>query len=239
MVTDNWPVDFRYISKRLVREIVQQSEASKPKVAYGVSVGVKAFSFQRRKRQPDYKNLFDLAKRAAEDVKDNTGTLVDPGEYVRTEVDITMGTLTVLQGWEESHVTIAMMIADRANIDGTLLALVGSVSNYRHRKQVKNAGGEIPSDVAGFYSILEQVQEPTDPRLHPEYVEDDRELSTESRVDVLLRLMDRFRVISDARMDILARVFFTLTDYSHWGDAYDRVILGAPVWVATPPPRPI
>jgi hypothetical protein len=120
-----------------------------------------------RHLDPDYLNKFDLSRRAAEAVLDNTGTLAFPGEYAREEIDISMGFLTVLMGWEgRSKVEIAAMMAE-VEVEGigrTFVALFGSASNYSGRRPKNSDEGSIPSDIDGLYGILDATREPNDPK---------------------------------------------------------------------------
>lgn len=243
MTTDNWPVDFRYISTRLVKEIVQQHEAARSHWRFRLGLQAQALAIGLVHLDPDYANKLDLCRRATEAVSDYTGTLAQPGEYVREELDIVTGFLTVLMGWEKStHVEIAAMqaVVDVPEVGTTLVALFGSASNYSGRRPRPSEPGEIPSDVDGLYGLLEATREARDPVIQKDRLWDDARHSPESRADLVVRLAEtRFRGFASRRLDILMRVFTSVDAYQWGSTCYDRVLIGAPVWAATPAPRPL
>ena len=182
--TDTWPVHFRYISRRLVKEIVQQHEATRPRVKASFSFPLRAIGLTLIRRDPDYLNLYDLTRRATEAIDNLTGSVEFPGTYVRAELDITPGYFTVLMGWQDrSHVDIAAMMTRThvEDVGSVLVGLFGSISNYTWRVPKSEGLGEIPSDVAGLYEILDRTAEDGDPTLDPERVEDEADVIPESR----------------------------------------------------------
>lgn len=241
--TDTWPVHFRYISRRLVKEIVQQHEATRPRVKVSFSLPLRAIGLTLIRRDPDYLNLFDLTRRATEGIENLTGTVEFPGKYVRSELDITPGYFTVLMGWRDrSHVDIAAMMTRThvEDVGSVLVGLFGSISNYMWRVPKSEDFGEIPSDVTGLYEILDRTAENGDPTLDAERVEHEVDVIPESRADTVLRLLgDRFKGFRRERLDLLIEVFYCFDDYSFGGCHFDRVLIGAPVWVATPALRPL
>jgi hypothetical protein len=154
------------------------------------------------------------------------------------ELDLRMGVMEVLRGWKDSsHVEIAAMKAVLMDLEvgSIFIGLFGSASNYTGLRPGRNEPNEIPSDVDGLYGILERTREPHDPEISD--VELDRDLghSLASRADTAVRqLGDRFRGFRHGHYDVLLQNF--CTDES--SESYDLVILGAPVWVATPEPQP-
>jgi hypothetical protein len=194
------------------------------------------FSFTRDR--VDRTNEFALCREATEAVRENTSTISQSwGTYIRAELDLTMGFMSVLMGWKgTNHVEIAAMKADLSDPGAgrVLVALFGSASNYRGRKPIDDGLTEIPSDVDGLYGILER--EPGDPEIQNEFLDRDIGHSPQGRADTVLRLLgDRFRGFSQDRLDVLLQCF-AMDEHT---EPYDLVIIGAPVWVATPPPRPI
>ncbi len=239
--TDNWPTNFRYISRRLVKEIVQQHEAMRSRTSKTYSFAFKPIGLAITRRDPDYLNLYDLARRATDAVSDMTGTVAEPAEYVRAELDITPGFLTVHQGWTTaSNVDIAAMMTkyDDRSLGRVFIALFGSASNYTGRRPKDDGLAESPSDVAGLYEILDRTSERRDPVLDRDYVEDSGDVDERDRIDLVIRIRDdRFKGYKEERLNILMEVFYRLDDYTY-GEHYDRILIGAPVWAATPLPKP-
>jgi hypothetical protein len=237
MGTDRWPDDFRYISNRLVRQIVQQNEA--PRSRWRFSLALRGVGLQRDRI--DQSNEFALCREATKAVRDSTSTITQGwGQYIQAELDLTMGLVTVLMGWADtSHVEIAAMKAELNDPEAgrVLVALFGSASNYRGTKPTEDGLVEIPSDVDGLYGILNRTREPGDPEILDQELDRDIGHSPSSRADsaVTLLLGKRFTVFREGRFKLLMQVFCTQENT----EPYDLVILGAPVWVAAPPQSPI
>jgi len=83
VTTDNDTVHYKYISSRLTREIVEQHEAARPRWRRTASFRVGFASLGLEGLAPDYRNRYDLARRATNAVKDNTGNFNSPGPYLR------------------------------------------------------------------------------------------------------------------------------------------------------------
>ena len=237
MVTDRWPTDFRYISSRLVLQIVQQDQAARSRWNL-TSIGTPWGGLGFQKNEVNHRNESALCKQATKAVRDHTSTIAQGwGDYIRAELDLTMGFMTVLMGWARtSHVEIAAMKAevDDPEAGRVLVALFGSASNYRHRKPGSDGWGEIPSDVDGLYGILERTREPKDPKIDDHYLDRDIGHSPDGRADTAVRLLgQRFKGFREGRFEVLMRSFCTVEDTQ----GYDLVILSAPVWVTTPPSR--
>lgn len=243
MGTDNWPVDFRYVSKRLVNEIVQQSEATRRRWRLTLSLNLKVVSIGLAKGDIDYRNKYLLCRTATDVVRDLTGTLTYPGEYVRAEFGIRMGYLTVYRGWQQrTHVRIAAMLSvvSVGDVGSVLVALFGSESNYTWMRPADNDRSEIPSDVDGLYGLLNAARELSDPQIEEHFLEGDPGHNDYSRADLVVRLLhDRYEGFGVRRLDVLAKVFHCVDDYSYGGSHYDRVLIGSPVWAATPVPNPL
>jgi hypothetical protein len=231
MGTDRSPGEFRYISSRLVRQIVQQDQG--PRSRWSISTfGFRNFGFQ--KHPIDYSNDFLLCREATEAVRNNTGTVAHPGQYIQTELDLTMGLMTVLMGWTDPHVEIAAMKAEVNDPEAgkVLVALFGSASNYTGRKPVSDGLAEYPSDVDGLYGILDRTRESGDPKILDEELDRDLGHDPNGRVDTAVRVLERFKGFGEGRFEVLMKCFCEDANTK----PYDLVILGAPVWVRTPEP---
>ena len=159
MTTDTWPSEFRYVSRRLVAQIVQRNEAKRPRrsVSFGFNLGLATVNVTGR--PPDYGKVYDLVRRATEHVSDNTGTLAHPGLYVRSDLELDLCWFPVLLGWADGarRGEIAAIFADTTLDDTgrTFVALFGSIFNYVAMKPKPVDGvGVFPSDLAGLYQIL-------------------------------------------------------------------------------------
>jgi len=179
VVTDNWPVDFRYISRRLVREIVQQHEAAGPGREYkiggtaGITAGPVNFGLtvEESKRPVDDQNYYDLARRATMAVIDHTGYLdkndphgrIPTGPYVRARMHLQMQQVP-LGAWEDAYNHPIAAFVGYETLDDfgrVFVGLVGSASNFVHSRRDQSRATRTPSDALGLYEIIEQCRELT------------------------------------------------------------------------------
>jgi hypothetical protein len=238
MGTDRSPVDYRYISRRLVSQIVQQDQATRSRWKLTATISTPVVSLGIHKDPIDFSNELALCGEATEAIRDNTGTIAQPGDYIKAELDLTMGFVTVFMGWVDiTHVPIAAMKAqvDDPESGKVLVALFGSASNYTAMKPTEDGSGGYPSDVDGLYSILDRTQEPGDPEILSERLDRDVGHDRSSRVDTAIRVLEGFKGLGEGRFEVLMRYFCG----EEVGKPYGRVILGAPVWVRTPEPGPM
>lgn len=240
MVVDRWPVDFRYISSRLVRQIVQQDQATRARWRFPIEVPIPWARFSIHREPPDRENEFVLCREATEAVRDLTSTITQGwGPYIRAELDLTMCYMTFLMGWEgRSHVDIAAMKAevDDPEEGRVLVSLFGSAANYRGRRPESEQSVETPSDADGLYGILDRTREPSHPLISNTYLDDDIRWSPSGRAEEAMRLVlgSRFKGFREDRFDVLMYSYCSAPDIAD----FDRVILGEPVWVATSSPKP-
>ena len=242
MTTDSWPQEFRYISKRLVREIVQQHEAAgRSWTADSADVSVTPARVGFRKRRPDPDNPYDLARRATQAVSDNTGTLEVGGSYVRGELELKLCQFPVLLGLDRSHSPVASVchVGESANGTRTVVAMFGSIENYIGSKRRRNAdgGGFFPSDIAGLYGIVELAREPRDARPDSDRIADDEELDDLAVCEIAIHFAIQSEPFQRARFSFLAKTHLHLSDALIDGKRYATVLVGTPIWVATPSPR--
>ncbi|MER7246179.1 hypothetical protein [Kribbella sp. NPDC000426] len=252
MVTDNWPVDVKYCSRRLVRQIVQQDAAPRRKwlKGIGISAGVApaGISADLGPSEADHGNLYDLVRRATAAVSDNTGTLASPGEYVRTTLDVTWGAIPVHMGWERAqNVRVASFFANAevAGVGGVFLGLFGSATNFLGIAQDEYRGGWMPSEVEGLYQILDDTSEPGDPEVSTEFIHWDQDLDSESRIHSAVTLYQTASAHGGGAVELLFKPYLTAHDVDlsfHGLRSHDKsgryglVMLGAPIWVSTPLP---
>lgn len=252
MVTDNWPVDVKYCSRRLTRQIVSQDEAPRSKWLrkMGLNLGAKAVgvSAEVGPREVDRTNVYDVARRAIDVVSDNTGTLANPGHYVRATVDLSWGAIPVHMGWDGAHnVRVACFFADVEvpGVGGVFLGLFGSATNFFGVVDEEYSGGWRPSDAEGMYQILADTAEPEDPAVAAEFLEWDNDVSLESRINSAVTTYTTAATQGPSRMDVLFLPYDTARDVDlsfhglrpRTSGKYSLVMLGTPIWVATPEPQ--
>jgi len=240
--TDNWAVDFKFISTRLVTEIVQQYEAAASRHDRSWSAGIKGIAVSSKKRGPNFDNRFDLARRATEAVTNLTGTLDVGGDYVRGVLDFHHCITAVHQGWEDTaNAEIAILVSDFVN-DGerSFVALFGSVGSYIGHAPTLPISGWFPSDADGLYRILSSCLEPTDDQVDSVWLADDARHDDLSRFDSALTITET--VDSDRRtepLEFLARADTQIHNVHLDGKQFRHVLLGAAVWARTPRPVPL
>ncbi len=198
-------------------------------------------SVESNTRGPDYTNPFDLVRRATDAVRDNTGTLEAPGDYVRFQGSITPAKIDVLMGWENTTPTqpIAGFLADQVS-DETgrmLVALVGSISNFIGGPPEQLSDAWRPSDVRGLYELLHAAREPSDPPILSGYLADEEGLDEAARCDPVINLIHHLAgTFPTDYLEVLAQRFYLVHDEMYLGEKYDAVLVGTPIWVATPQP---
>lgn len=245
MTTDNWPTHFRYISRRLVTQITQQSYAARPRrhaFSFSVDLPFVKIGVQAQPSKDD--NLFALVREATADVADWTGTLADPSYYVRDRLELELCWFPVLMGWVDAHqVQVAAAFADTTLDDAgrTFVALFGSIHNYVGAKPgIGDDCGVYPSDVAGLYQILSLTGESADPAVDPDRLWDDARMEMLDRCNVARRLREGTTGhFPSEHLSVLAHSFFHDEDIELGGEKYDRVLLGTPIWIATLEPEPM
>lgn len=125
------PPAYRYISARLLGDLVlsDQARRSRFRVTPGASVG--GVGFQVSRNAVDVQNNFALARRADRLIKDHTYDVaaVSAGDYLREALDLHYGVLKPLMGWPGGEV--ACYWAETSTPAGvrTFVALFGSAAN--------------------------------------------------------------------------------------------------------------
>lgn len=154
-----------------------------------------------------------------------------------------VGSLSTSDGADAINKEIAGFFAD-ATLDEsgrTFVALFGSVDHYVGRKPTPsdNGFGWCPSDVMGLYAILRATLDETDEaKLDADYLWDDGRQDSDSRIEVAYRFWRQLKgEFPSEHVTVLAKSFIQRDDYDLGGTHYDTVLLGAPVWIATPLPR--
>lgn len=239
MLTDRAPFEYRYLSRRLLTDLVQHEEAARSRWSGSFDISLRVFGLHLQRKTPDFTNLHDLAMRSSELVSDNAGTLTDPGPYVQGHLDLHHGVFSPLMGWLGGR--IACYHGEMTTSDGgVLLALFGSASNVVGRRGGDDElGSYCPSDVAGLYAILDAAREADDPEIDLDYRWDDHAMSAKERARMAVMFAQEGATGPSASLEFLAKVFLVVDAYRSGDETYRRVVVGAPLWIATPPPRPI
>lgn len=237
----SFPHDFLYTSKRLTHEIVDEYEAAKQRLpwTWALQIQLYVLSLTMSRRAPNDENRFFMALRATDATKHETGTLGNPGIYVRDDANLRCCVFRVHSGWQPAmNKPVAAFVADeiRADTGRTFVVLVGSVSNYiGHKREKTGVGGWFPSEIRGLYGILDSTLEDSDESLDSHYLTEDSELD-DARLEVAYDLFGRNPDKSSPvkHLDFFARVHYRETDCTFRKEHYDTVLLGAPIWVAAP-----
>jgi hypothetical protein len=244
VTTDNSPVHFEYISQRLTREIVQQHEAARTRTRLSPSLRLGIFTLGLRSLSPDYPNRYDRAMRATQAVRDNTGTIDSPGVYVRARLCLKRCKVAFHQGFENTgSQEVAGFFADEevSDVGRVFVLLLGSLKNLTGwRAAERLVLDSNPSDAAGMYEILRASLEPNDSKIDHEHLEWDREMSPLTSFEAADRLAHRHdaELRPTRTLDFLAVNHLCASDVDIHGRHYDVALLGAPVWVSSPPPKP-
>jgi hypothetical protein len=236
-----------YISYRLVEQVVKQHTAERGGRLRieGLSIGPKyaAAEVGWADGLPD--NAFDLAAKATEASADLTGTLDAPGRFVRQVVD--------LEWWDlkskDDAYRVAWMVARPLDGTNTMLCLCGSIDNYLGYQPPSDirAAGWRPSSLHGMREIAQAFN------FNPAHVGEVVLPAPGEALDDLFREVGIISMLVDRTdgdalgaqpMELMAEVF----DYEDNVDldapkfgsvTVDRILIGAPLWVRTPPPEPL
>lgn len=239
MLTDRAPFEYRYLSRRLLTDLVQHDEAARSRWSGSFDLPLRMLSLHLHRKAPEFTNLHDLAMRSPDLVSDNTGTLSEPGLYVRGQAELHHGVFSPHMGWLGGH--IACYRGEAATPDGSVfIALFGSASNIVgwRRRDEDDVGSYYPSDVTGLYALLDAAREPDDPEIDFDFRWDDHAMSDEDRARRAVMFAREGATSPAQALEFLARVFLVVDDDSFASEEYRRVIVGAPLWVATPRPQP-
>lgn len=258
-----------YISKRILGMIWDQHvaasgmkstdlsvSATTPIPGVGLSVA--------RKLSAGRDNLYWLADRATEAISDLTGTLEEPtgAPYVRGTGVLRWGQLPIaylMEGEEvdisEFEYTIAWLTGDIRLRDGSriFVGMGGTIHNYIGFDPGDGTGhyGWFPSSPHGLANIVRAFgkfkDEEADTQLAyassaPKREYDDG-LCTSSEVvqDAIFasKRLEEGWWVGEAPKEFLMQVFFEEHDYDSGQRVYRHALVGTPLWVRDPQPRPI
>ncbi|WP_127507589.1 DUF7019 family protein [Actinoplanes solisilvae] len=261
-----FPRSFDFIGKRVVRDIYEQLERTRPKWKLDLvnfTPPVIPFEFGARRSEPTEANMYWIARKVTEAIADHTGTILDPGTYVRAEMHFRWAAVSFeLTGEEiawlygtgqteegEAHVILVGSVENfvgyapkganewlgwkPSSTPGTSRAIQWALQNSRDRQRPARPGGEVES-LAGTNGSVLRSWEITPPS---GYSIDPHVL--QEALYLSLILSEHGHVDGANRKEVLFRVgecggpFRTSSDNPTLG----RVYVGTPLWVADPVPR--
>jgi hypothetical protein len=244
MATDNDPVDYRYISARLTRELVQQHEAARPRKRWTGGMNVHGIELRRNEEPINFENRFELAARTTAAVKNLTGTLASPADFVHETMELSFMKVKVHIGFKGTgHQLVAGYFSDLdlPGLGRVFIALFGSITNVRGWRVADDLQADVsPSDAAGLYEILASTLEANDAPIIKRYLKDERQLSAEDRFNSAHGIAFRHNepLTYSGEFEFLAVNHGLTHDISLDHQHYDVAVLGAPIWIKTPPPVP-
>jgi hypothetical protein len=236
MFSDRAPFEYRYLSKRLLHDIFEHDNATRRRWGFKMTLSASVASLELSSSTPDQSNLHYLARRAEPLVSDYTGSLTDLAGcvYFKDRLDLRFGVFEGLRGWQGGRVACYAGVAETG--DGAVfVGLFGSASNVVGYRNEGAGSGFYPSDLYGICDLLDLIREPKDPPVDEDMRWEEGELSTEGRVSAVLTLANGGAVKQIGVHDILAKLFFYKNDVSDH-EFSGRVVVGTPLWVATPRP---
>jgi hypothetical protein len=238
VLTDLAPFDYLYLSRRLLTDLFQHEEAARSKWRGTFDLNVPFLGLHLQRRGPDPNNLRDLAMRSEAIVADQTGDVSHPGYFIVGEFDAHHGVFEPHMGWRGGEVACYRVETTTATDERVMVALFGSASNVIGRRRADEQSEFYPSDATGLYSLLDAARERDDPEVDLDYRWDDATMSNEARADTAIMFSREGATRRLGTVRFLARVFQVIDSSEFRDESVDRVIIGAPLWVATPEPRP-
>jgi hypothetical protein len=237
--TDRAPIDYLYLSGRLLRDLNEQDEAfRRPRRRKSFALSLFGATANIEAPAPAQDGLRAIARRSAGLVSDQTGTIEQPSYYVRDELEISHGVFAPHMGWPGG--AVAAYRGTVATEHGlTTIALFGSASNVVGHRASNDGEGYYPSDIMGLYTLLDAVREPHDPEINVNFRTDDVAMAPAARAVTAVHLAEGGASKPLGRLDVLFRVLIDEDDVELRTGTTSRVLLGTPLWIATPAPRPV
>jgi hypothetical protein len=237
--TDRGPIDYLYLSGRLLRDLNEQDEAFR-RLRRRKSFGFGLFGITANidSQVPAQNGLRAIARRSADLVSDQTGTIEQPGYYVRAELEISHGVFTPHMGWQGGAVAVYRTTVPNAP-EPMEVALVGSASNVVGYRQSSGAEGYYPSDMMGLYALLDAIREPQDPEIDVNFRTDDVAMAPAVRAVAAVHLATGAASEPLGRLDVLFRVLIDEDNVRLRTGQASHVLIGTPLWIATPEPAPL
>jgi hypothetical protein len=244
VTTDNWPLKHIYVSRRLSRQIIDKHMAAEQGLVGELTLGTGDVNVKLGSRDVDVENQFALVRAATDAVKNHTGSLKDPKEYVHDALDMRACSFRVLSGWEQgANKEVAGFCADTwvDDVGLVFVALFGSIYNFLgYSKEERETTGWYPSSLDGLYQLLAEMVEPEDSGISPQWLAMDQDLDDDERCRMAATVFFTPQLPLPERLEFLAQTFISRRDLELRGEAwpaYDLVIVGTPIWVAKQFPR--
>ncbi|MDQ2837697.1 MAG: hypothetical protein M3Y42_03290 [Actinomycetota bacterium] len=222
----------------MLAEMFQHDEAARRRWQVSAGFNVWIANLQLARADLDHTNMHALAARAEQLVSDHTGDLADTrmGLYLRDRLPLRYGVFEPHMGWRGGRVACYAGQGRTAEGEQVFLALFGSSSNVVGYRDDEVRQGEVPSDITGLYTMLDLAREPGDPEIDFEYRWDDGHLDEQARAETAIKFARMGARIPIGEHEFLARIFIEVDDYRYYDDFSGKVIVGTPLWIATPKP---
>ena len=240
VLTDREPFEYRYLSRRLLADLFQHDEATRRRWKFQAAISAWVGSLQASRASLDHTNMHALAARSEHLVTDNTSSLkktAAAATYIKDQLELRHGIFAPHQGWDGGEVACYSGEITNEENERVFLALFGSASNvigYRSDGGI----GYYPSDIMGLYTMLDLVREPDDPEMDYEFRWDDGHLDAQYRAYAAVKFSHAEVCIPIGGHDFLARIFLEVSNFRYEDNFTGRVIIGTPLWIATPRPVP-
>ncbi|MDI6106029.1 hypothetical protein QLQ12_46440 [Actinoplanes sp. NEAU-A12] len=236
MTTDNFPQTYIYLSRRIINDLYDQHEAHSRGMEVNVTAKIPGIDLKASGRK-QVDNYYWLARQVTEAVRDNTGTLLDPGTYVRARMEVTWAEVPFLEG----GFRVAWMSCFADTKEGpAFAALCGSLQNFvgysegedhRYRGWYPSAPVGMAKLVSSFSGDREDV---SGAALWAS--DSDPEQAIRSALTISSTLGSG-HIAGRAELDVLFQVF-SWREYPI-GQGSGRVaMIGTPIWAATCAPIP-
>jgi hypothetical protein len=226
---DKTPLEFVYISERLVDDVYKRYLAGKRGAKLeGLSIAGNSAQGRIATSQPE--NVYWLARKATELVKKRTGSLLDEKPYIRVDgVPTTWATVPFMQ--EQGRV--AWFEAEADTREGSvLLILCGSVRNLRGHVPTARPSGWYPSTAEGLSQIVRAFAHGNnDPRPSLRAKTDEVASFVQTAHGIGEKIAENCK-IGDENLDLLFNVFYVCDDLALDGREFRRAFLGTPLWAA-------
>ncbi len=261
MITDNFPVHFRYISERMVTDIVKQWVAGRSEIRVGeLGANFGLFQASIKVAEIDWDNKYQLVKLATLAVQDRTGWIdasdprrrIPTGDYVRARMYLQQSLVPVL-GWGEGGRHAVAGFAgweELPDFGRVFVGLVGSGANLSgvQTSSRLTRAGRTASDLMGWYELINATREAGEPGVSEDDLAQERSMFSDT-TELLAAAADSFRATDMmGQNELLDCLFFvhrgstgidldlTGPDGESMG-IFKLALLGAPIWVATPDPE--
>lgn len=259
------PRTYTFIGRRLIKELYQQVDAARPWKVDKISVKPPIINVDASNRsEPHDDNWFPMTRKVAKAIDDLTGSLLDPGDYVRADV---------LMRWKvvsmDDHPEFAWFFGEEKTDEGPVyLVLFGSAKNFHGYtpREDKGWSGWSPSTGPGTATLIARALAALRTQPTREHLErndalevtnvstaDLRQYTASSALGTLptttpdMRdaiglsglLSERGRPDGESVKDVLFSVSDSAGPFPS-GDGREpiaRIYLGTPLWVADPMPK--